>query len=230
MLTEEDALQKHITVEAAYQLIKYATEIDDATEMYLGLQYQIAATNIPLIYQMYDSINFRKFEGASALFETFSPEDESEINIHLLLNIYLSSLNEAGRYVLSAEDSTSILEIAKQPVQLAGTGVYMARAMLDTTFEFSISEDGEFFKASQNKKISIYPNPANTFITVSSSLESDAHNIVKIFNAAGEKIKQEEIISSLQIITIKDLAEGIYYLEIKNESGEILTSEKFIKQ
>jgi beta-glucosidase len=75
-----------------------------------------------------------------------------------------------------------------------------------------------------NSSVSIYPNPANDFITV----RSDYFGSIEIFNALGKL----ELITTLkdyqQNINISNLKTGIYLLKITSGSGQILIS-KFIK-
>ena len=73
-----------------------------------------------------------------------------------------------------------------------------------------------------NIKFSIYPNPANNNITVN-GLENSNHKIT-ILNSTGQTIKQ---ISNSEIISIQELKNGIYFLQIESEKGNSI--EKFTK-
>ena len=74
----------------------------------------------------------------------------------------------------------------------------------------------------QTKGISIYPNPAESTITV------DADNVksVSIINVNGQKTKA---VAKNNIIDVQQLPAGMYFLEIQLEDGSV-HSMKFIKK
>jgi beta-glucosidase len=75
-----------------------------------------------------------------------------------------------------------------------------------------------------NSSISIYPNPANDFITV----HSDYSGSIVIYNASGKIELLSTLDDNQQNINISNLKAGIYLLKITSGSGQFLIS-KFIK-
>lgn len=77
----------------------------------------------------------------------------------------------------------------------------------------------------QNTNITLYPNPADNIIF----LEGDLSKIfsVEIFNSLGMKIFSEQLNSSQ--IDLKNIAAGIYILQLRGANHEIISSTKFIK-
>ncbi len=76
--------------------------------------------------------------------------------------------------------------------------------------------------------ISIYPNPANQFMTISLMTESADTKIFHIINALGEVIVTEKATSSNTTLNIDNLKSGIYFVKMKSKNGSAI--KKFIKQ
>lgn len=74
------------------------------------------------------------------------------------------------------------------------------------------------------KNISIYPNPTNSVLSIRSTLEYDN---IKIINSIGQTVSTVE--NKLQKISVSDLSNGIYFIQLLNKKGIVLKTEKFIK-
>ena len=70
-------------------------------------------------------------------------------------------------------------------------------------------------------KISVYPNPSASLLTISGLENVTAY---KVFNHLGSEVKNGKI-SSSQYIDIKNLSVGLYFLKLKSKPAV-----KFIKQ
>lgn len=81
-----------------------------------------------------------------------------------------------------------------------------------------------------NKDWSIFPNPANDIITISSS-QFDDNNTVRIIDLTGNVIVKEYLQAHVkeQQININKLKTGIYYIQLIDESGAIIKTKKFTK-
>ncbi len=82
------------------------------------------------------------------------------------------------------------------------------------------TEDQNFDKT----KIQIFPNPSNSYVRISGLNINKLEHKYKIYNIVGNEIKSENI-SDNDIISIKDLSSGLYFL-IFEDGSEI----KFIKK
>jgi hypothetical protein len=80
-----------------------------------------------------------------------------------------------------------------------------------------------------NNQLKIYPNPASTYIQISLKGQKEKVSSYQIYDIQGRIIKSEECNSADKIIDIAELSKGIYVVEVKLESGGVL-SKKFIKQ
>lgn len=81
-----------------------------------------------------------------------------------------------------------------------------------------INEKNEMFE------FSIFPNPTNSTVSIKSILE---YNTVKITNAIGQTVLMVE--NRSQPISVSELANGIYFIQLFDKKGTILKTEKFIK-
>ena len=76
----------------------------------------------------------------------------------------------------------------------------------------------------KNTSVSIYPNPANDFITI----HSDYTGSLEIFNSTGRLELATTLEENRQNLNITNLKAGIYLLKITSETGQVFIS-KFIK-
>jgi hypothetical protein len=82
---------------------------------------------------------------------------------------------------------------------------------------------------SSDLQISIYPNPATGTLNI--SLPENQKSQIQIFNAMGMLLKEIELSLPITIrttqINISDLPDGLYFIQLKNNSQK---TQKFIKQ
>ncbi|MCF8361617.1 MAG: T9SS type A sorting domain-containing protein [Prolixibacteraceae bacterium] len=75
--------------------------------------------------------------------------------------------------------------------------------------------------------ISIYPNPANDFITISGNFQLDN---AKLYTVQGRMVKQIDMKGDLgRTINVSNLTNGMYFIQVKSETGETSTSKFFKK-
>ena len=65
----------------------------------------------------------------------------------------------------------------------------------------------------------LYPNPASDFVAVNRNVANTASITAAIFNPLGELVKSETITNNGQKISVKELANGIYTIELKSTEG-----------
>jgi Secretion system C-terminal sorting domain len=70
----------------------------------------------------------------------------------------------------------------------------------------------------------ISPNPAGNIVFVSSSVPFAS---VSILNILGKEVHATQQINA---ILVSDLANGLYFMQVKNNQGEILSTRKFVKE
>lgn len=72
---------------------------------------------------------------------------------------------------------------------------------------------------------SIYPNPANDFLTIQTEIESAQ---MSVYDINGKKVMQKMMITNKEQIDISMFESGIYVVELKNEKGQS-ARRKFVK-
>ncbi len=80
-------------------------------------------------------------------------------------------------------------------------------------------------KTSETTNTEIYPNPANEYLTVSTS--PAAYNSITITNQLGQSMLQQVLANDISKIDIKSLAPGLYFITLKGENGTKVM--KFVK-
>lgn len=76
-----------------------------------------------------------------------------------------------------------------------------------------------------SSNLSIYPNPANNLITVSSNAVSNLS--ISISDVAGKKIIMQNLTNQNGEVNVKNLVNGIYFLQVVKDN-EIIKTEKII--
>lgn len=75
--------------------------------------------------------------------------------------------------------------------------------------------------------IKIFPNPTTNELFIEMQNSKDVN--ISIFNSFGQSVYTSKVYSYNETIDISRLHKGIYFIEIKDLNGNILLSEKIIK-
>jgi hypothetical protein len=126
---------------------------------------------------------------------------------------------------LSTNNFISLLNIASQCPLIGGLAVYEAQALLKsiapeleieldtlcTAAGYREEEQSTVYIDDKNENLTIYPNPANEFITV---LCKEPIANISIINTANQTISHLKSDSNYTSIDIKDLPSGIYFIRV----------------
>ncbi|HLC82497.1 MAG TPA: T9SS type A sorting domain-containing protein, partial [Bacteroidia bacterium] len=85
--------------------------------------------------------------------------------------------------------------------------------------------------ASSKDVISIYPNPASSFVSVDVELGDISSTEIIVTNILGEQLfieKMAETKSLKKTIPVSNLVNGIYFITIKTKQGKSV--QKFVKR
>jgi hypothetical protein len=77
-----------------------------------------------------------------------------------------------------------------------------------------------------NSEVSVFPNPVKDNLTVNTNSAKPSYLV--IYDVAGKTIYQSQITSAQAIVDTKNFPKGIYFLQIRNETG--LITRKIIKE
>ena len=80
---------------------------------------------------------------------------------------------------------------------------------------------------SNNSDIKIYPNPTDNKLYI--ELRENKPIIIEIFNLLGKAVYKNNVKTNFNI-DISILAKGIFILRIKDENGNILKTQKIVKE
>ncbi|QNM85306.1 T9SS type A sorting domain-containing protein [Polaribacter pectinis] len=106
------------------------------------------------------------------------------------------------------------------PTSLSSTNLATSTyGEVNPDFSATASIDGVF-----TSKVSVYPNPANEFVTISSAVEI---NKVEVYNLLGKKVISTSKLNNNNL-DISSLAKGVYMMKLT--SGESVASKKLIKK
>jgi hypothetical protein len=95
------------------------------------------------------------------------------------------------------------------------------------TASVSLAREGSVMEEAADYSIALYPNPATEVLHIKvSKLEAGA--TVHLYNANGAMIMNQRLTNTTQSISLRGLAAGLYYVQVKN--GKYMSTEKVIKQ
>jgi hypothetical protein len=66
-------------------------------------------------------------------------------------------------------------------------------------------------------QFTVYPNPANSFITISVSCQKGKPDVVKIVDLMGKERYSDKMTTSIKEINISGLSDGIYFIELQKD-------------
>ncbi len=186
----------------------------------LDLYEYIAVTNIPDIVELKHTISARDYEEAGTLLENISPANDIEYYIIRTSELFLNHLNDVGIFEINDEILPEIRSIAVLNGWDYGRGVYMARALMDTTIEFNMPEEEEKLGIHARQDIVVNPNPAYEFITLQFTNTKPVTDLtsVEIFGLSGVVLKK--VYTTNNIIDVSSLPNGIYLLKVSYGLGQ----------
>jgi hypothetical protein len=89
----------------------------------------------------------------------------------------------------------------------------------DTDNDLVIDEIVTIEEQEQSEFVSIYPNPAGDWVQV--HVLNDAYDKVRLLNAAGQRLEETDILSTVKL-NLNGLSDGVYFIEVESNSGQIL--------
>ncbi|MCR9286110.1 MAG: T9SS type A sorting domain-containing protein [Bacteroidetes bacterium] len=93
----------------------------------------------------------------------------------------------------------------------------------------SDADQSYFFNAPSDQpevKITIFPNPAINFISISNE---DKVSEISVFNLVGRKIKTFEAQEGAKY-DVSDLPQGMYLIQVMNHSKKVITTQRIRKR
>ncbi len=72
--------------------------------------------------------------------------------------------------------------------------------------------------------LSVYPNPASAQLTVKSTVET---GFITITDVTGRDLLTTQLVNGSAAINTSSFSTGIYFIAVKNNTGTILSEDKF---
>jgi hypothetical protein len=112
---------------------------------------------------------------------------------------------------------------------LTGNNFYRLRMVdADNKVTYSSTRQVNFNNA---YSYTIYPNPAQDFLILTTDKKTDRSTVLQLMNAKGQPVIRKQLMDGAQTyrINIKTLTPGVYYARITSSAGKITTLQ-FVKQ
>jgi hypothetical protein len=117
---------------------------------------------------------------------------------------YLASPNGTIDISINAEGCNSVEEV-------------------ETACGFCLNENGK-----PDNRISIFPNPSSTQITISTPTMVEKNTFMTIYNISGQQLMQRQIMAQQIVVDVSGLSQGIYFVRMNND--RTVQVGKFVKQ
>ncbi len=188
-----------------------------------------------------DTLGFSNadLKNASLMNSSISNPDTVEQLYQSVYSIVMNMFG-AGNNLPDSAEQIVLKQIAPLCPAKYGTAVYLARALLsqvDTTLYYSecgaqIDKNKRAKSIESQQKettgssINVYPNPANTVLNVVSTIRNGQIQNICIYNSLGKQVRCMQLTNSLTVIPVNDLAAGIYFYRITDQSGNLIKADK----
>lgn len=137
-----------------------------------------------------------------------------------------------------ANGSNGLLRLDVLPNNVAGTGVYkmLVYSITDSanvnaviTYDVTITQFNTVTTVASIQGIGLYPNPAKTFLKVTTSSNLGASKI-EVYNLLGDKVSIQSVQSGTNefSVNVSNLMNGTYFLHVIMSDGSLVT-RKFNK-
>ena len=160
-------------------------------------------------------------------------------NILLAQNAVYMNTMAIGHDTLNSAQYNTLNAVAVQCPLMGGMAVYKARVMLnwmlDTVIEYmdncgsaSLEEMKPIKTQTSNLNTSVYPNPANTALTIAIPLQLEEKAYFEFFDATGTKVEEIQLKANETVLPLTKLADGIYFYRITDTEGNLIKENKII--
>lgn len=79
----------------------------------------------------------------------------------------------------------------------------------------------------RERKLSLYPNPATSFITFDLQKNYERGFTIIVFNFLGKKIAEKQSVSEKTLLSLTDFNRGTYIYHLVDQSGKVIDTGKF---
>ena len=160
-------------------------------------------------------------DSALSLVQSLTPINQIESYLQDVWKMRLENVQSEIGYVWSLTEETTLLDIAYSDLEETGPAAILAQSLLGITHvpDNWIVEDIEERIAFPDLDLpKIFPNPAQSIMYVSTSLDN---NLIIIHDLQGKLWKSVSLIDNNAAIKVEDLPNGLYIVRIYSSMGEV---------
>ncbi|MEI6347344.1 MAG: T9SS type A sorting domain-containing protein [Bacteroidota bacterium] len=189
----------------------------------------IQTTSIRQFYKVNKLISENRIDEAIQENSNILPTNLIERNHQIANTIYLQSWAK-GRFELTDDERTTLLQIATQPHIQGGYGVFTAWVMLNRVYRTESVKPKSIikpFSTIASNGVSIYPNPAHEQVTINGATDVA---YAMIYDLQGRELTKTTNVSGLSLLVLNTskLTKGIYFITLINKDLSVITSEKLV--
>jgi hypothetical protein len=148
---------------------------------------------------------------------------EYESDMKSLLIVMLQSHFTGGE--LSAQQTATISQIANKCRYSAGYAVVLARGFFEQQESYAqdeycqTGERSDIPTANISDAVTLYPNPASQSFLLGMGLPA-VQGQLQMFNSQGKMVRSIGLSDAATFVSVSDLPEGVYYINIRLDSSE----------
>jgi hypothetical protein len=196
------------------------------------------------LWDMELALSKRDFGMAAQLKSAFVPANNIEINYLNYIDLHIKMV---GNLDLSAENKTSLQNLALRCPHIEGSVIYSARSLFNSLFpeNYTIfqdvcagsglykSLDSNFLDKKENKfEVIVFPNPTNDVINISTNLSKDEEIEIIITDLAGSNVLKQKCVTNNSncFVSMANISDGLYYVTIKNKHFDAIIKKIILKK
>ena len=186
-----------------------------------GYYYAIATSN----YGCVDTTESIEVKEPMANLKVKGPSS-SNYYVGNMLQFSVSGQQTGFSYTYNWSPTTGLSNsnISNPTVVASNTTYYITIFETNSSCEFEDSIvltpkplSGIFEQSVINNNLSVYPNPANNIVNIKFDSPQNASNIITLLNVVGKIVYQDIIIGNKTPLSVSNLQDGIYFLQVENE-------------
>ena len=89
------------------------------------------------------------------------------------------------------------------------------------------SQDSRIPRQDPQEKVKVYPNPAQSYITIDLQNSYQKGLTIVVYSFLGKKMYENQNVTEKTTLTLTDYNRGIYVYHVTDQSGKILFTGKF---
>ncbi len=163
---------------------------------------------------------------SNAQFIVVSSDSSSSYQWQTDLGVGFQNLNSVGQYSGTANDTLTIINTTLSNNNQPFRCIVSSGSCTDTSNVaiLTVNNNVGINEFTHDNLFSVYPNPANTNITINTNVK---YSSIKIVNPFGQLVFETDNKKTIDIISLQN---GIYFIQLIDEKQRIIKTEKFVKQ